>query len=612
MKIIISILSLVLLLDANETCYAVQLLSRTNTPKNVEILDNSNFPENCKVIEFETQLAVRCGCFNKYSVAKDNFIELDLDYPGSLIVTTYKHYFDEGTPVVAPEIQESTAVAAVAVVPVVEEATQENEETNTTQETPVVQVENEETNTTQETPIAQVEAKEPVQELPEPVVKKTNVQRVNTHNTGITLTEAIDILKTQNLEIKAATLDVSSAKAEAETVSGMNWGKLDFEQNIANSNDAGNVFGFKLTSREATFGDFGAQEYMDSGLDNDLEPQDLNYPHARNFFQSKLKYEVPLFAGFAITNYTEIMDSMTKMKSLEKEQVENEKIYQLRKSFYDMALLRASTENLNTILENIAVLEEMTKSMIDVGYAKKVDLLEVKAKKGNVQRLLLQMESNKKLLYHYLSFLLNQKVSDIQTPSSDVPIPHYSDEDILKNNLDIQKATTGLAIRKNMLHVSEAAFYPTIGAFAELATADDTFLGEAGDHKSYTVGARLTWNLFNGGIDNSKIEKSKLDHLKTKSQVELARKGITLKVAKIRTEISSSDEEIASLEKELKLADVIYANYEGRYREKLSSMSDVIIKQSEQIQKILALQVAKNKRNQKVFALEKLANGEYK
>ena len=60
------------------------------------------------------------------------------------------------------------------------------------------------------------------------------------------------------------------------------------------------------------------------------------------------------------------------------------------------------------------------------------------------------------------------------------------------------------------------------------------------------------------------------------------------------------------------LADEIYDNYEGRYREKLSSMSDVIIKQSQQIQKILELQVAKNKRNQKIFALEKLANGEYK
>ncbi len=306
------------------------------------------------------------------------------------------------------------------------------------------------------------------------------------------------------------------------------------------------------------------------------------------------------------------MNSMTRMKTLEKEQVVNEKIYEIRKSFYDMALLRASIKNLNTILENIDVLENMTKSMIDVGYAKKVDLLEVKAKKGNVKRLLIHMESNKKLLYHYISFLLNQKVADIITPSSDVPMPFFSDEDILKSNLDIQRARTGLSIRESMLNVSEASYYPTLGAFAEVATADDTFLGDAGDHQSYTVGARLSWNLFNGGIDSAKIEKSKLDHLKTQSQVQLAKKGIALQIAKTRTEISSADEEIASLEAELALADVIYENYEGRYREKLSSMSDVIIKQSEQIEKILALQVAKNKRNQKVFALEKLANGEYK
>lgn len=429
----------------------------------------------------------------------------------------------------------------------------------------------------------------------------------------LTLNDAINILKEQNLEIKAAKLDVKVAKEDADTVSGMNWGKLDFEQNIARSDDAGNVFGFKLTSREASFGDFGFAEF-DSTNPNilDVQPEDLNYPEDRNFFQSKLKYEIPLFTGFALSSYSDIKESMIKMKSLEKEQLVNEKIYQLRKSFYDMALLKSSMKNLNKILKNIDVLEEMTQSMIDVGYAKKVDLLEVKAKKGNVERLLMNMESNKKLLYHYLSFLLNQNVNNITAPSGDVPMPIYSDADILNNNLDIQKAQTGLTIRKSMLNASEASYYPTVGAFAELATADDTFLGDAGDHKSYTVGARLTWNIFNGGIDSAKIEKSKLEHLKTQSQVQLAKKGIALQIAKIRTEISSADDEIASLKDELALADVIYENYEGRYKEKLSSMSDVIIKQSEQIQKILELQVAKNKRNQKVFALEKIANGEYK
>ncbi|NPA60572.1 MAG: TolC family protein, partial [Epsilonproteobacteria bacterium] len=405
---------------------------------------------------------------------------------------------------------------------------------------------------------------------------------------------------------------------------GNHWCKLDLIQDIAMSNDAGNVFGFKLTSREANFGDFGTQEFMDNqglcmGGDNaacnnmyTTPPNDLNYPGKRNFFQTKLKYEIPLFTGFQITSYTEIMEAMSKMKNLDKTKVINEKVYQLRKSYYDMALLQNSTKNLNKILTNIETLEDMTNQMIEVGYAKKVDLLEVQAKKGKVERLVLEMQSNQQLLYHYISFLLNKKIQNISVPTQDVKMPIFSDEDILRNNIDIQRASTGLEVRKGMLGVSKSSYYPMVGAFAEIATADDSFLGEANDHKAYTVGARLTWNLFNGGIDSAKVEQSRIEHLKTQTQVALAKKGITLKVDKIRTEIKTYDAEIDSLQKELKLANAIYENYEGRYREKLVSMSDVIIKQSQQIQKILELQMAHNKRNERIFALEKLANGENK
>ena len=433
------------------------------------------------------------------------------------------------------------------------------------------------------------------------------------------LNEAIEILKEKNLEIKVARLDIKSAKEDETIVNAKNWGKLDFTQDFARSNDAGNVFGFKLTSREANFGDFGAREFMASQTPTGFPesayttpPEDLNYPDDRNFFQTKLKYELPLFTGFALSSYSEIMGEMSKLKSLEKEDIVNEKILQLRKSYYNMALLNDSISNLNRILKNINILEDMTRNMIEVGYAKHIDLLEVKAKKGNVERLVLQMNANKSLLYHYISFLLNTSITDITTPSSTVVMPNSTDSDILSNNLDIKKATTGLQIRKNMLKANQAKYYPTVGAFGEVATADDTFLGDADDHFAYTVGARVSWNLFNGGSDSADIEKAKIEHLKMLSQLELAKSGIALKLAKIRTEIKSADEEIASLEKELEFSDAIYKNYEGRYKEKLSSMSDVIIKQSAQIEKILQLQIAKNRRNEKIFELEKLANGEIK
>ncbi|MEN4044953.1 TolC family protein [Sulfurimonas sp. NWX367] len=431
---------------------------------------------------------------------------------------------------------------------------------------------------------------------------------------ALTLDQALQLLKAKNLEIKAAKFDERSAEEDIDAVSGKNWGTLTFIQDVARSNDAGNVFGFKLTSREATFGDFGAEEFM-TNLNNGVNPyitppQNLNYPGYRNFFQSKLKYEVPLFTGFMLSSYTDIMQKVKELKSLDKHKIEKQKKYELKKSFYDMALLDSSIKNLNKILDNIHILEETTKEMIAVGYAKKVDLLEVQAKKGNVERLLVQMQSNKKLLYHYISFLLNQKIEHIQTPATEVRMPHISDEEILARNIDLQKAATGLKITKDMLKVSQAAYYPTLGAFGEVSTADNSFLGNADEHKAYTIGARLSWNLFDGGIDAAKIEKSKIEKLKMQSQLELAKQGILLKIAKIRTQIEGVDVEIASLKKELELANAIYENYEGRYKEKLVSMSDVIIKQSAQIEKILQLQIAKNKRTEKILALEKLANGE--
>jgi outer membrane protein TolC len=424
----------------------------------------------------------------------------------------------------------------------------------------------------------------------------------------LSINEALEKLKADNLEIKSAQLDIQSASAKIDSVSGLNWGKLDFMQDFANSDDAGNVFGFKISSRKATFNDFGFTQF--GKITNDTPPSDLNYPEAKNYYKSKLKYEIPLFVGFKISSYKSVMKSMKNISSLKKDAIINEKVYEIKKSFYDMALLRKSEKLLNTILSNIDTLESTTQSMIEVGYAKKVDILEVRAKKGNVQRLIHEIQLNQKLLLHYISFLLNQKITDIITPEIDVIMPKFNNEEILQSNLDIKQASQGLKIHKHMISAEQSAYYPTIGAFGEISTADESFLGEASDHKSYTVGARLTWNIFNGGQDSANVEKSRVEHLKMKNQFALAKSGISLKVKKIRTQIQTYTQDIISLEKELELADEIYKNYEGRYKEKLSSMSDVIIKQSSVIQKILELQTAHNKRNERIFALVKLANGD--
>jgi outer membrane protein TolC len=434
----------------------------------------------------------------------------------------------------------------------------------------------------------------------------------------LSLNEAISLLKEQNLEIKAASLDAQSAKNDVLISKGYSYGSLEFTQNAIRSNDAGNVFGFKLSSREATFGDFGFADFNPALMNTpagqqqllSTQPSDLNYPGYQNYYQSKLTYAIPLYTGGKLSSYEKIASEMEKIKQLNTANVTAEKIYQIRKSYYDMALLDHSIEQLTEIQKNIATLQTTTQEMFKEGYAKKVDLLEVEAKKANVDRMILEMEANKKLLFHYLSFLLNQKITEIAIPSDDRAVTSISEADVLAHNSDLQKAAHGLEVRSSMVDVAYAPFLPTVGAFAEASTADNDFLGNFSDHKAYTIGAKLTWNLFNGGVDNASLEKARIDHLKTSTEVELAKKGIALQVDKIQTEIESLDYQVTSLEKELELADQITKSYEGRYREHLVSMSDLIIKQSAQIEKIINLQTVKNQRNERIFALEKLSYGD--
>jgi outer membrane protein len=440
---------------------------------------------------------------------------------------------------------------------------------------------------------------------------------------ALNLDDAIEILKSNNLELKVASYDIQSAEKDSTQAMGNHWGSLDFMQNIARSNDAGNVFGFKLTSREATFADFGANEFMDNfmacsggnsvGCDAmyTKPPEALNYPKERDFFQSKVEYTLPLYVGGKISAYVEAADAMEELKKLDRQSLLNLKIYETRKAFYDMRLLEEAVGHLQTINKNIGKLEQMAKVMIKEGYAKNVDLLEVQAKRSNIERSINEMAANEQLLYHYLSFLLNQQVNNIELPATEAPMPQFNQEQIINHNVDVKRAETGLAIRRAMQDVETAGYLPMVGMKADAQVAGESFNDYSTEKSSYTVGLQLKWNLFNGGSDYSKVEKARIEALKTKTQLELAKKGIGLQFEKIITEILSLDFEIDALNHELELANTIYVSYEERYREQLSSMSDVIVKQSEQLAKVLELLKVKNKRNERVFALEKLANGVY-
>jgi outer membrane protein TolC len=215
---------------------------------------------------------------------------------------------------------------------------------------------------------------------------------------------------------------------------------------------------------------------------------------------------------------------------------------------------------------------------------------------------------NKELAYQYLSFLLNHKVASIQNIHSIARVPQFSQTEIYQNNLDIQKAQLCLKLTEMAIHVEEANFLPTVGAFGEYGSSDNSLFNEFNKKDFYTVGLQLQWNLFNGNIDKYNLEKSKIENMKVQDQVSLAKLGISLKIKKLTTEIKSKGADIQSLETQYDFANKVYQNYQGRYKEGISSISDVLIKQSKELEVLLKLLTAKNDHNAKVFELISILN----
>ena len=429
---------------------------------------------------------------------------------------------------------------------------------------------------------------------------------------NLDIDQAISMLKNKNLELRISHFNEQMKAYETAAAKGNHYGKLDVSVSGMRSNDAGNVFGFKLQSREATFGDFGAQEFFEnynSGADPFTPPpQALNYPDARNHYQTKISYMLPLYTGGKLSEYGRITEAMQRMSQWDTQKLMNEKIFQTKKAFYDISLVENYIVNLSQIIQNISRLETIVKSMGEEGYAQPIDLLEVQARKAEAESMYNQAKLNKDLAYQFLSFLLNTEVSSIRKVSDMAPLPEVDTAEVEHHNIDIQKALLGLQISEMAVNVEKANYLPTIGAFGEYGSADDEMWNEFRDKDAYTVGIQLKWNIFNGGIDAANLEKAKVNHLKVQNEVSLAKSGIALKVKKLETEILSRNADVKSYQKQLSFARKVYENYRSRYQEGIVSISDVLMKQSKELEVLLKLLTLKNERNTKIFELHSILN----
>jgi len=395
----------------------------------------------------------------------------------------------------------------------------------------------------------------------------------------------------KNKGLKAKKLIIKQSKEDLNIAKSYDYGTIVFNENISNTNNAGYIFGMKLSSREASFGDFGFNEFDMSGatkMDELLstKPEDLNSPKSRTNFETKITYTVPLFTGFKLQN----AKKMAKLQVLAKNAQYNydEKLLTLEVlKAYNGAVaakefIKATQKAKKAMTSFVTFANELYKE----GLVTSIDVKQAKVRDMGIDSSSVTAKNRYELAISYLQFLTSDtEISDVQefknmTNKANIiktlqKKAHTKREDFLAMKYNTQTMKTKIEMEKS-------ALYPTIGAQIEYGYNDNQLNNIQNNKDYYMAAIGLSYNLFDGFLQTAKKEKAKIEYKKTHYYLEYMKDAIALEVKKNILTLEAKQKILKQKIKANNLSDEVLEQSEELYKNHLINMSNLLLQQANQ------------------------------
>ncbi len=410
-----------------------------------------------------------------------------------------------------------------------------------------------------------------------------------------------------NKGLKAKKLEIDKAKLSLQEAKSYDYGSLVFAQNISRTNNAGYVFGMKLASREANFGDFGFSDFMgaiggaaqaangDFGTFSQMlaqsgdgilamQPDDLNNPDARTNFETKATYKVPIFTGFKLQN----AKKMAKLQILanQAKYTYNEKSLGLEvlKAYNGAVAAKEFIKATQTAKKATNSFVEFATELYDEGLVTDIDVKQAKVYDMGVDAKMLEAKNSYQLALAYLRFLTaDNEISDVESFQNifvDISSLDSLKYDAYRKRDDFAWMKYNTDTMKTKIDFDSSDYYPTIGAQLEYGFNDNK-LNNLSSDKDYYMGAiGLSYNLFDGNLRSVKKQKAKVEYAKTKHYFDYMKSGIKLEVEKNYLTLVTKQKVLKQKQKALSLSDEVLVKSQEMYKNHLMNMSTLLMQQA--------------------------------
>ncbi|WP_299248425.1 TolC family protein [uncultured Aquimarina sp.] len=245
-------------------------------------------------------------------------------------------------------------------------------------------------------------------------------------------------------------------------------------------------------------------------------------------YNASVTAEYTIFDGLERKFNNEKNSENFNLKKIEERQLIENTIVSLYDTYYNVAYQKQITENLLLNIKNSKDRLERTKKKLKYGQGSKLDELNAQVDLNNDSISYASAYKDFKNLKRNLNLLLGRDITTEYAIDTTVVFPKTLKEDIILQNA-INNNVTSLLNRQNILlseldiKISKAKFLPKINGSASYNWNEsmNPVTSFALNNETYGVnlGLNLSWNLFDGGKNKTKVRTSKIT--KQNREIEL-------------------------------------------------------------------------------------------
>lgn len=394
---------------------------------------------------------------------------------------------------------------------------------------------------------------------------------------SVNFNEVLNLTLQNNKDLKNQELNIDLAKLDTKTINSINYGKLSIEEEISRTNHSGHVFNSKLSSREATFNDFGAGQFQ--GINSlNVQPENLNNPQDRNNFNTKITYDIPLFTGFKLSNQKDILKLQEKANEIKYNLDKKTLEFEVLKAYNSAVVAKEFVKALQKAKIAITQIVKSANAFHKEGLVTKIDANEAKVYEYNINSQLIEANNNFELALAYLRFLSSDdSISDVENLENinfEIPNENLLYNQALENRDEIKMQDIHINASKKNIEVANSAYYPSIYSHLEYGFNDNKLtLDDEKDYYMALVGINLT--LFDNTRDIQK-QKSKIEYAKASLNSEKLKDAIKLELQKTVLNLQTKEKILTEKIEAKNLAFDVLEQSKLLYQNHLISMTSLL------------------------------------